>query len=74
MKHQIQPPESELHVPGEKHSDIYLQVYDVIKKSMYTDLTCCFPITSKSGNKYQMVVAELDGNYIDAEPKKSCLT
>ncbi|KAL7480170.1 hypothetical protein ACHAW6_005874 [Cyclotella cf. meneghiniana] len=57
--------------PGIKHKDVYLRVFDTTKKSMYTDQTGRFPITSSRGNKYTMVAVELDGNYIDAEPLKS---
>ena len=54
--------------PGVKHKDVYLRVFDATKKSMYTDQTGPFPITSRRKNQYIMVAVELDGNYIDAEP------
>ena len=57
--------------PGVKHKDVYLRVFDVTKKSMFSDLTGKFPITSARGNKYIMVAVELDGNYIDGEPLQS---
>eukprot|EP00804_Cyclotella_cryptica_P002199 CCRYP_018252-RA/>CCRYP_018252-RA protein AED:0.18 eAED:0.16 QI:0/0/0/1/0.4/0.16/6/0/1101 len=57
--------------PGVKHKDVYLRVFDATKKTMYTDQTGRFPITSARGHKYIMVAVELDGNYIDAEPVKS---
>jgi len=47
---------------------VYLIVFDATKKSMFSDQTGKFPITSARGNKYIMVVVELDGNYIDGEP------
>jgi hypothetical protein len=31
----------------------------------------CFPATSSKGNQYIMVLVEVDGNYIDAEPMKN---
>jgi hypothetical protein len=37
---------------------------------MHTDQTGGFPANSSSGNKYIMVLVELDGNYIGAEPMK----
>jgi hypothetical protein len=46
-------------------------VFDATKKSMLSDQTGKFPITSARGNKYIMVVVELDGNYIDGEPIQS---
>ena len=66
--------EAETHpkpTPGIKFKDVYLRVFDMSKKAMYTDQTGRFPITSAGGHKYTMVAVELDGNYIDAEPLKS---
>ena len=57
--------------PGVKHKDVYLMVFDTTKKSMFSDQTGKFPITSARGNKYIMVAVELDGNYIDGEPIQS---
>jgi hypothetical protein len=59
-----------LPTPGVKHKDVYLRAYDMTKKTMYSDQTGRFPITSSKGNKYVMVACELDGNYIDAAPMK----
>jgi hypothetical protein len=39
--------------------------------TMYTNQPGCFPATSSKGNKYIMVLVEIDGNYINAEPMKS---
>ena len=33
-------------MPGLKHRDAYLRVYDTTKKTMYTDQTGCFPVIS----------------------------
>jgi hypothetical protein len=57
--------------PGVKHKDVYLMVFDATKKSMFSDQTGKFPITSAQGNKYIMVAVELDGNYIDGKPIQS---
>jgi len=46
-------------------------VFDATKKSMFSDQTRTFPITSARENKYIMVAVELDGNYIDGEPIQS---
>jgi len=46
-------------------------VFDATKKSMFSDQTGKFPITSARGKKYIMVAVELDGNYIDGEPLQS---
>ncbi len=56
--------------PGVKKKDVYVRVFEATKRSMYTDQTGHFPITSARGHKYLMVAVELDGNYIDAEPIK----
>jgi len=40
------------------------------EETMHTDQTGCFPANSSSGNKYIMVLVEIDGNYIDGEPMK----
>jgi hypothetical protein len=65
--------EAETHplpISGVKHKDVYLRVFDTTKKAMYTNQPSCFPITSTGGHEYTMVAAELDRNYIDAEPMK----
>ncbi len=41
---------------------------------MYTDQTGGFPVTSSRGNKYIMIMCDVDGNHIDAEPMKSKMT
>jgi len=46
-------------------------VFNATKISMLFDQTGDFPITSVCGNKYIMVVVELDGNYIDGKPLQS---
>ncbi len=38
--------------------------------TMYTGQTGCFPVQSSRGNKLLMVLFEVDGNYINAEPMK----
>jgi hypothetical protein len=38
--------------------------------TMYTNQTGCFPVQSSCGNKLLMVLFEVDGNYINAEPIK----
>ena len=56
---------------GVNHKDKYLKVFDATKKSMYSDQTGQFPITTSWGHKYLMVACKLNCNYIDAEPIKS---
>ena len=42
-----------------------------LKETTYTDQTGKFPVTSRSGNKYIMVMVEVDSNAILEEPMKS---
>jgi len=60
--------------PSVKHKDVYLMVFNATKKSMFSNQTGKFPITSARGNKYIMVAVELDGNYIDCEPTYQSLS
>ena len=53
-----------------KMKDIYIKVHSA-SDTMYTDQPGRFPATSSSGNQYIMVLVEVDGNYIDAEPMKN---
>ena len=53
-----------------KMKDIYIKIH-MASKTMYTDQPGQFPATSSSGNQYIMVLVEVDGNYIDAEPMKN---
>ena len=41
--------------PGAKHKDVYLMVFDVTKKLMFSNQMGNFHITSARGNKYIMV-------------------
>ncbi len=52
-----------------KEHDVYIQIFNV-EETMHTDQTGCFPANSSSGNKYIMMLVEIDSNYIDGEPMK----
>ena len=56
--------------PGRKKHDVYFKIWDAQEK-MYTDQTGRFPVQSSKGNRYMMVLVEIDSNYIDAEPMKN---
>ena len=56
--------------PKAKHKDIYIKIY-LANDTVHFDQTGRFPATSSRGNKYIMVLVEIDGNYIDAEPMKN---
>jgi hypothetical protein len=50
--------------------DIHTTMYDV-RKTMFLDQTGQFLTRSQSGNKYIMVLVEIDSNAILVEPMKS---
>ena len=62
--------ENKNHLVGKKKHDIYTKVYDV-KDTIYSDQTGQFPTRSRRGNKYIMVMVEIDSNAILVEPMKS---
>jgi hypothetical protein len=53
-----------------KMKDIYIKIHNATK-NMHGNQMGCFPATSSRGNKYIIVIVEVDGNYIDAEPMKN---
>ena len=53
-----------------KQHDIFVVTYD-LREMMYTDQTGKFPYISSRGNKYQMVLHELNINSSWVEPKKN---
>ena len=55
--------------PKKKEHDVYIRIFNA-EETMHTDQTGRFPANSSSGNKYIMVLVEIDGNYIDGEPMK----
>ncbi len=63
--------ETEMTLPAlPKMKDIYIKIHNATE-TMHSDQTGCFPATSSRGNKHIMVLVEVDGNYIDAEPMKN---
>ena len=55
---------------GKKARDIYTETYNV-RETMFSDQTGQFPTRSQRGNKYIMVMVEIDSNAILVEPMKS---
>ncbi len=49
---------------------MYIKIHNA-SETMHTDQPGRFPATSSNGNQYIMVLVEVDGNYIDAEPMKN---
>ncbi len=50
-----------------KMRDMFIQIHNA-NDTAHSDQTGCFPVTSSSGNKYIMVLVEINGNFIDVEP------
>jgi hypothetical protein len=55
---------------GKKVQDVYTQMY-MVRKTMFSNQTGQFPTQSQQGNKYIMVMVEIDSNAIFVEPMKS---
>jgi hypothetical protein len=55
--------------PTKKMRDIFIKIYNAGK--MHSKQTGRLPAMSSKGNQYIMVLVEVDGNYIDAEPMKN---
>ena len=55
---------------GKKERDVYIKIYDV-RETIYSDQTGQFPTRSLSGNKYIMVMVDIDSSGILVEPMKS---
>jgi hypothetical protein len=53
-----------------KMHNMYIQIHNATNTA-HSDQTGCFPVISSSGNKYIMVLVEINGNFIDAEPMKN---
>eukprot|EP00804_Cyclotella_cryptica_P025603 CCRYP_002838-RA/>CCRYP_002838-RA protein AED:0.23 eAED:0.23 QI:0/-1/0/1/-1/1/1/0/716 len=56
---------------GKKVRDLYTTIYDV-RSTTFSDQTGRFPTQSRRGNKYVMVMIEINSNAILLEPMKSC--
>ena len=55
---------------GKKVHDVYTKVYDVLN-TVFSDQTGQLPTISKRGNKYIMVMVEIDSNAILLDPIKN---
>jgi hypothetical protein len=58
------------HIHGKKVRNVYTQIY-MVRKTMFSNQTGQFPIQSLCGNKYIMVMVEIDSNTILVEPMKN---
>ena len=55
---------------GKKQQDIFVKTYEV-RETIFSDQTGQFPTRSQRGNKYIMVLVEIDSNAILVEPMKN---
>jgi hypothetical protein len=53
-----------------KHKDVFMTIRDATEE-VHTDQTGRFPVVSRKGHKYIMVLIEIDSNYIAMEPMRS---
>jgi hypothetical protein len=53
-----------------KHNNVYTKVKEA-QETMYTDQTGAFPVRSRKGNRYIMILVEIDQNIIISEPTRS---
>jgi hypothetical protein len=56
--------------PPKKMQDVYIQIHNA-SETMHTNQSGRFPATLSKGNQCIMVLVEVDGNYINAEPMKN---
>ncbi len=59
------------HLHGKKVRDVYTQTY-MVRETMFSNQTGQFPIQSLRGNKYIMVMVQINSNTILVEPMKNC--
>ena len=55
-----------LAIPLQKHEDIYVEINNA-KETMYTDQTGAFTVTYKRGNKFIIILCEIDNDIIMSE-------
>ena len=58
------------HHPAKKHQNVYIAI-NYAKETMYTDQNGAFPVTSKKGSKYIMILCEIDKNVILSESMRN---
>jgi hypothetical protein len=64
------PINPEARTRSRKMKDVYIKIHN-FSKTAHTDQTRRYPATSSRGNQYIMVLVEVNGNYINAEPMKN---
>ena len=58
-------------IPLRRHHGIYVKI-ELANKTVYTDQTGAFPVQSKSGNRYIVILCEMDSNAILSKAMKDC--
>ena len=58
---------------GKKERDVCVKIIDThdMKNTIYSDQTGKFPVRARSGNRYIMVMVEIDSNYVLVQPMKN---
>lgn len=58
---------------SKKNRDVYIKMVDNwdMKNTIYSNKTGKFPVKSRAGNRYIMVMVEIDSNYILVKPMKN---
>ncbi len=59
------------HLHGKKVRNVYTQMY-MVRKTMFSNQTGQFPTRFLQGNKYIMVMLEIDSNAILVKPMNNC--
>jgi hypothetical protein len=78
LRQNVQPTKVQVLGQDEEHIELdrALKKHNIMVKviyphtTMYIDQTGCFPVQSSRRNKLKMMLYEINGNYIDAEPMK----
>ena len=60
-------------MPLKKHHDIYMSI-DNLRETICTNQTGSFPIRSRSGNRYILILRDIDRNAIFSEPMRNRTT
>ena len=59
--------------PMKKHNDIFVKVEN-LRETICTDQTGAFPVRSRKGNRYILIMCDIDSNAIISEPMRNKTT
>ena len=57
-------------IPPRKHNEVYSRVKEA-QENTYTHQTGAFPVRPRQGNRYRMILVEVDHSIINSEPTQS---